>query len=132
MNKPSPPWDRLPGALLPFDWGAFARKHKILYHDHGGLKATAGPMAFRLGLFALGQLGWALDEALMPGWRNANMRGPLFILGHQRSGTTFLHRLLDRDLTHARSLRFHEMLLPASTIQRAIAWLAGSFGSERR
>lgn len=118
MKQPQPPWDRLPGALMPFDWEAFRRKHRILYRDHGGLRAIAGPIAFRLFFYAVGQAGWALDELLDPRWRQVTMRGPLFILGHQRSGTTFLHRLLSEDKTHGRSLLLHEMLLPADSVQR--------------
>ncbi len=79
--------------------------------------------AFRLALLAAGQLGWALDEVTAPGWTEATMTGPLFILGHQRSGTTFLHRLLAQDRTHGRALVLHEMLLPATSLQRAFARL---------
>ncbi len=120
MQQPQPPWDRLPGALMPFDWEAFRRKHRILHRDHGGLRAIAGPIAFRLFFYAVGQSSWALDELLDPRWRRAEMRGPLFILGHQRSGTTLLHRLLSEDKTHGRSLLLHEMLLPADSAQRAL------------
>jgi len=121
---PDPGWDWLPGARVPFDWGALLHKTRILWRDHGGPRAVAAPLAGRLALFLLGQAAWAADEPLRPGWRAAAMRGPLFILGHQRSGTTFLHRLLSRDLEHARALRLHEMLLPASSVQTALGRLA--------
>ncbi len=117
-------WETLPGSKLPFDWRAFIHKHRILYRDHGGLSAVAGPMFFRLALYAFGQAGWLLDDMLHPTWRQVKLRGPLFILGHQRSGTTFLHRLLSEDRTHARSLLFHEMLLPSSSMQNGIRHLA--------
>ncbi len=124
MAKKEDSWKNLPGVKVPFDWKAFIDKHKILYRHHGGFKAVAGPLAFRVGLLAMGQLGWFLDELMYPHWRRADMRGPIFILGHQRSGTTFLHRLLDKDKTHARSLVFHEMLLPATSIQNGLSRLA--------
>lgn len=113
-------WDWLPGARIPFDWGSFFHKTRILFRDHGGLKAVAGPLAARMTLFLVDQASWALDEVLFPRWREASLWGPLFVLGHQRSGTTFLHRLLSRDQEHARALRLHEMLLPASSVQRAL------------
>ena len=117
-------WRRLPGAVAPFNWGAFWSKHKLLYKEMGGFRAAAGPMAFRLGLHAVSQTGWALDEVVQRGWKKAEFRGPLFILGHQRSGTTFLHRLLSADQTNVRSLLFHEMLLPAASLQRSIGGVA--------
>ncbi len=121
---PDPGWDWLPGARVPFDWGSFLHKTKILFRDHGGLKAVAGPLAGRTALFLVGQAAWALDERRSPDWREASLRGPLFILGHQRSGTTFLHRLLSRDRDHARALHLHEMLLPASSLQVALRRVA--------
>jgi omega-hydroxy-beta-dihydromenaquinone-9 sulfotransferase len=122
-TQPAPPWNRLPGAIMPFDWPAFIEKHRVVTRDHGGWKTTLKPGLFRLAQFALGQACWAADEILHPDWRRAKFSGPLFILGHQRSGTTFLHRLLASDTVHARSLTFAEMLMPASCVQRAIARL---------
>jgi hypothetical protein len=122
IMPPQPPaWDWLPGALIPFDWNAFFHKHRLLWQDHGGLRATLGPLTFRLLLYAIGQLGWLADEVFWPNWRQSRLSGPIFILGHQRSGTTLLHRLLSQDRTSARALSFQEMLLPATSIQRIIA-----------
>ena len=112
------------GAVVPYDWRAFIEKHRVLYRDHGGLRAVASPVAFRLGLWAMNQATWALDEIVAPGWRKTEMAPPIFIVGHQRSGTTLLHRLLAADRTHARAMQFHEMLLPALSAQTAVAILA--------
>ena len=120
MNSHDEKWDWLPGPVVPFDWQAFVDKHRILYRDHGGVRAVAGALAFRLSLYAIGQAAWGFDDLLYPDWRRTRLRGPIFILGHQRSGTTFLHRLLASDKAHARSLLFHEMLLPASSFQRML------------
>ncbi len=120
--KPASPvadWSRLPGAVVPFNWKAFWQKHRAMMRDVGFFRA-AGSMAGRVGLYGLGQMGWLLDAALYPNWRQTPMAPPIFILGHQRSGTTILHRLLSTD-THARSLQLHEMVLPAVSIQKAIA-----------
>ncbi len=115
-------WRRLPGAIVPFRWDVFAKKYALLLRAERSKGAVAGQLAFRLGLFAALQAGWALDEVAARGWRDARLRGPVFVLGHQRSGTTFLHRLLASD-GRATALRLHEMLLPAVTSQRAIAGL---------
>ena len=123
MSPRDADWTRLPGAVVPFDWAAFVGKYRLLLREEGDLRAVAGQMAFRLALLAVGQAGWAIDELAARGWRQARCLGPLFILGHQRSGTTFHHRLLAKDRTHARALALHEMLLPAASLQRALARL---------
>ena len=123
-SRPRPPWDWMPGAALPFDWPAFLRKYALLARKEGQPAAVAGQLAFRLALLAIAQSSWALDEVLTPGWREENLRGPLFIVGHQRSGTTLLHRILAQDRVHARALSLNEMLLPAVSAQRGISGLA--------
>lgn len=117
-------WDRLPGAVMPFGWQPFFRKYALMARRESSRRAVAGQLAFRLGLLATAQCTWALDDLLCPQWKTQSAMGPLFIVGHQRSGTTFLHRLLASDTTHARALALHEMLLPAVTAQRGIARLA--------
>ncbi len=118
------PWAWLPGAAMPFGWRSFGRKYALMARHEASLAGVAGQMAFRLALLGISQSAWALDEALSAPWREQRSIGPLFILGHQRSGTTFLHRLLAADRTHARALALHEMLLPAVSVQRGLARLA--------
>ena len=115
-------WQALPGARVPFRWKPFVEKYALLLRHEGEPGAVAGQVAFRLALWAAGQGTWALDELVARRWRRADdeMTGPLFILGHQRSGTTFLQRLLARDTTHARALALHEMLLPAVSAQNGL------------
>ena len=120
--RPVLPWNFLP-AKIPFGWRHFRIKYCLLFRNEPAHGALVVQMALRMALWASAQAAWSLDEVLVPGWRNASMRGPLFILGHQRSGTTFLHRLLARDQTHARALCLHEMLIPATAAQVAIGWV---------
>ncbi|MHC4790542.1 MAG: AMP-binding protein [Planctomycetota bacterium] len=116
-------WDWLPGAIIPFDFESFLRKYLLLLRKEHNFLSVASQMAVRLMLYAVGQAGWALDQIIASKWRQEMMRGPLFILGHQRSGTTFLHRLLAADTTNARALALHEMLLPAISIQKLLNYL---------
>jgi hypothetical protein len=46
---------------------------------------------------ALHGIGFLLDNLLFRGYRDLEIRQPLFIVGVPRSGTTFLHRLIARD-----------------------------------
>ena len=51
--------------------------------------------AVRRPLFtALMRVMLALDNVFFPGFRRVEVRNPVFIIGHPRSGTTFLHRVL--------------------------------------
>lgn len=113
-------WTRLPGAVIPFNWKVFWQKHRSLYRELADLPGITAAVAARFGLHLVGQVGWALDAALHPDWAATKMAPPVFILGHQRSGTTLLHRLLSADRAHARSLLLHEMILPAIATQRSI------------
>jgi hypothetical protein len=118
-------WDHLPCACVPFGWREFARKYAVLLRTDGPSPRLAGEFAARIALWGVSQSAWLADLALAPGWRSVPVRAPIFIIGHQRSGTTLMHRLLAADRTHARALCFHEMLLPAVSFQRGLA-LAGA------
>ena len=112
---------RLRDAVIPFDFGTFARKYALMLKSEGAPARVLAEATFRLAVWAVSQSTWALDEVVAPGWRRASGLGPLFVLGHQRSGTTFLHRLLAADVTHARALALHEMLVPAVSFQETLA-----------
>jgi hypothetical protein len=113
-------WDWLPGTAIPFNWTDFRAKYRLLAEDEGWTVPVMGQMLGRVGIWLVNQAAWAIDELAAPGWRNVQMLGPVFIVGHQRSGTTLLHRLLAQDLPHARALRFHEMIFPATSFQNAV------------
>jgi hypothetical protein len=42
-------------------------------------------------------LCFALDPILFPSLRRVKLRQPVFVVGHARSGTTLVHRLLSQD-----------------------------------
>jgi hypothetical protein len=82
--------------------------------------------AMQMALFASHQLGWSLDEIAAPDWRSTPMAGPLFIVGHQRSGTTYLQRLLAANGAHVRSLTLLDIMLPSVSVQRALGTALGT------
>jgi hypothetical protein len=45
-------------------------------------------------LYLFNQIGFFLERILVPQLRKTAVNAPVFIIGHPRSGTTFLHRLL--------------------------------------
>jgi hypothetical protein len=56
----------------------------------------------------------ALDPLFFPGFRKVRVERPIFIIGHPRSGTTFLHHLLSQ---HEEAAPFHtwHLFFPALT-----------------
>lgn len=96
------------------------------------LRALDEPVDRRL-LAAVG-LGWpALEVVVRAGQaldRPRPVRAPTFVVGHPRSGTTFLHRMLALDPRFAAPTA-RQLLLPSATLQRA-ASLAARLPAVRR
>jgi hypothetical protein len=54
-----------------------------------------------------------LDEWLFPAFRRLEVRAPIFIIAHPRSGTTLTHRLMLADEGRYAFTRAYELLLPS-------------------
>jgi hypothetical protein len=81
---------------------------------------------------------FALDPLLFPSLRRTEVGTPVFILGHARSGTTLLHRLMSRDADRFSAFLLYELFFPSLLQKKAIrffaacdAWLLGG-AIERR
>jgi hypothetical protein len=61
-----------------------------------------------------------LDDIFFPGHKTQSIEKPLFILGNLRSGSTFLHRLLSRDIETFSSLTIWDIYLTPSVTQKKI------------
>lgn len=87
---------------------------------------------------SLDAICFALDPILFPGLRRTEVTAPVFILGHARSGTTLLHRLMSQDVARFSAFRLYELFLPSLLQKRAVRamgaldrrWLGGAL--ERR
>jgi hypothetical protein len=77
-------------------------------------------------LAAVNAICIALDRLLFPGFQKVEIRDPIFIIGHARSGTSLLHRLLCADRGRFSWFATYEMFLP-SLLQRRLARLLGSW-----
>ncbi len=118
-----------PKFWTPFRWGVFWRKQQVMIQQNGLLK-TLPSIGFHMGVYGFNQLGWMSDAVLPSKVDTPQLDESVFIVGHQRSGTTFLHRLLSgNDWAH--SLNLHEMLFPSNSFQHglnALHNLDGFFG----
>jgi hypothetical protein len=80
----------------------------------------------------------ALDRLLFPGFRRIEVREPVFVIGHARSGTSLLHELLARDAERFSTFLTYELFLPSILQKKGVralgradrAWLGGAI--ERR
>lgn len=68
----------------------------------------------------LDQVCGALDDLFFPSYRHQKIESPVFIIGHPRSGSTFLHRFLHQTNEFV-CFRFWEILFPSLT---ARTWMA--------
>ncbi len=71
-------------------------------------------------------LCFALDPLLFPSLRRTHMRAPVFVVGHARSGTTLIHRLLSRDAGRFSSFMLYELYFP-SLLQKKLIRAAARF-----
>ncbi|MFB6351422.1 MAG: sulfotransferase [Bradymonadaceae bacterium] len=107
---------------FPFRWGALARTTAARFrHEEGWLEPVVrGAVRTLQGLAVTA--GWRLDNWLYPSWREATFDGPIFIIGHWRSGTTFVHRaLVDDTLEAGVAMNFAETHAPPISLRRMVA-----------
>ena len=72
-----------------------------------------------------------LDRILFPGLWRVRIEKPVFLVGHARSGTTLLHRLMARDEERFSYFRLYELFFPSllqKKIIRAVASLDARSG----
>ncbi len=67
-----------------------------------------------------------LDRLVFPDLKKVEMREPIFMVGHARSGTTLTHRLLCKDSERFSSFRLYELYFP-SLIQKKSIRAIGRF-----
>lgn len=64
-----------------------------------------------------------LDNLLFPGLRKVEVRTPVFIVGHARSGTTLLHRLMTEDADRFSFFLLYELFLPSLFQKKVVRFL---------
>jgi hypothetical protein len=62
---------------------------------------------------------FALDWVLFPGLRKVEVKEPVFMVGHARSGTTLTHRLMSKDAGRFSSFLLYECYFP-SVLQKKV------------
>ena len=67
-----------------------------------------------------------LDNLFFPGLHKTAIRTPVFVVGHARSGTTLVHRLMSEDEGQFSSFRLYEMFFP-SLLEKKLIRALGRF-----
>lgn len=65
---------------------------------------------------------FGLDELFFPKYRQQEVKSPVFIIGNPRSGTTFTHRLIEKDTDTFTAATSWELIFCPSITQRKIIW----------
>ena len=65
-----------------------------------------------------------LDGILFPGLWRVRVKEPVFIVGHARSGTTLMHRIMARDGERFSAFMLYELFFPSLLQKKAIRLLA--------
>jgi omega-hydroxy-beta-dihydromenaquinone-9 sulfotransferase len=63
-----------------------------------------------------------LDGLLFPGLHRVRVKTPVFVLGHARSGTTLVHRLMSKDGERFSSFKLYECYFPSLLQKKSIRW----------
>jgi hypothetical protein len=97
---------------------AFAEKPK------GSRRTTIVFLAILIPAFAaVNALCMLLDFVLFPGFLRVEPRRPVFIVGHARSGTTLLHRLMSDDRERFSVFLTWELFFPSILQKKLVRWL---------
>ncbi len=70
------------------------------------------------------RLGWLFDEILFRDYRRESVEAPLFIVGTHRSGTTLLHRVMNRDEALTTTYTWEIFFAPSVSQRRLFRALA--------
>ncbi len=120
---------------------------RLMMRSLFGTRGTAAPLTWKrfaivafvlpwgLPLIVVHRVALFLDNILFPGYRNVEIREPVFMVGIPRSGTTFLFHLLSKDSDTFTSFCLWELIFAPSILERKfwtfmgrIDTALGSFG----
>lgn len=75
-------------------------------------------------IFVFHSICFILDWLFFPDLKNVEVKAPVFMVGHARSGTTLTHRLLSKDEGRFSSFLLYELYFPSLIQKKAIRALA--------
>ncbi|MUL85018.1 MULTISPECIES: sulfotransferase [unclassified Mycolicibacterium] len=103
------------GVRFYFDWSNYFTMARLLRSEPAQRNRHARYLRFVLGVPLIAgfhALCFALDPLLFPSLRRTEVLEPTFCIGHARSGTTYLHRLMGEDPQFSYALMY-ELFFPS-------------------
>ncbi|OBA75222.1 hypothetical protein A5641_24595 [Mycobacterium sp. 1554424.7] len=126
------------GTRFYFDWPNYRTMLGLLRRDPPASKRWSRYFGFLLGVplvAAIHAVCFALDPLVFPSLRRTRVIAPTFCIGHARSGTTYLHRLMAADPQFSYALMY-ELFFPSLLEKRLLRLLfaldAAVFGKRLR
>jgi hypothetical protein len=110
-----------------FDFAQWARLLRVAWrepHPAGRRRMLVRLLVYVPLVASFHAVCFFLDGILFPGLHRVAVRRPVFLVGHARSGTTLLHRLMSRDAERFSSFMLYEMYFPSLLQKKAIRALA--------
>lgn len=108
-----------------FDWANYRTMLRLLRRDPPASRPWLRYFAFLVGVPAVAAIHavcFALDPILFPSLRRTRVTAPVFCIGHARSGTTYLHRLMAADPQFSCALMY-ELFFPSLLQKRLLRLL---------
>jgi hypothetical protein len=113
------------GTRFYFDVGNYVTMLRLVRAETDKARRRKLLAAFLIGvplMVAVHAVCFALDPLLFPSLRRTEVREPVFSVGHARSGTTYLHRLMAQDERFSVVLMY-EMFFPSLLEKRLLRLL---------
>jgi hypothetical protein len=113
--------------IFLFDFSQWARMLRLAWrdpHPAGRRRMLTRLLVFVPLVASFHAVCFFLDGILFPGLHRVRVRAPVFLVGHARSGTTLLHRLMSRDAERFSSFLLYELYFPSLLQKQAIRALA--------
>lgn len=112
---------------MPFDFRLFFRMFRLAFAER--MTPRRRKVVWFLAIVwplhaAVSAVCLVLDHVLFPGFRRVEVREPVFIVGHSRSGTSLLHKLMCADTERFSWFMTYELLLPSLVQKQLVRWLA--------
>ena len=113
--------------IFHFDFTQWARMLRLAWrdpHPAGRRRMLVRLLVYVPLVASFHAVCFFLDGILFPGLHRVELKTPVFLVGHARSGTTLLHRLMSRDAERFSSFLLYELFFPSLLQKRVIRALA--------
>jgi len=110
------------GVRFYFDWANYRTMVRLLRGEPHRSQRRKMYGAFLIGvpiIAAIHAICFALDPILFPSLHRTQVHAPVFSVGHARSGTTYLHRMMAKDPQFS-YLLMYEMFFPSLLEKRVL------------